>query len=245
MAELQFIGTGDAFGSGGRRNSAILLRESGTSVLLDCGPTTHTGLQALGIDPVEIDAIAISHFHGDHVAGVPFLLLDYLYVHRRRRPLTILGPPGIQARIDGLTGLYEYRGEIERRYELRYRELSSPNPLEIGANLTLTPLPAHHHSSTRPHMLRVETPNRQILYSGDTGWHAELPRRVGEADLFVCECVFMEAGFEYHLDHETLESQRERFRCRRILLTHLGREVIDDLGRVRFDTAHDGMKLSL
>lgn len=244
MTELHFIGTGDAFGSGGRRNSAILLREGGHNMLLDCGPTTLAGLHALGIDPLEIDAIAISHFHGDHVAGVPFLLLDYLYENRRRRPLTILGPPGIQARVDAMTGLFEYSSEMELPYELSYREFSSPDPLAIG-DLTLTPLPAHHPRSTHPHMLRIDTPSRQILFSGDTGWHEGLPSQVAGADLFICECVFMEAGFQFHLDHETLERERERLRARRILLTHLGREVLDDLGRVHFDTAHDGLKVCL
>ena len=95
MSEVLFVGTGDAFNSGGRRNSAILVREQGRTLLLDCGPTTLAGLSELGIDPLEIDAIALSHFHGDHIAGVPFLLLDYQYQHPRDRPLSILGPPGV------------------------------------------------------------------------------------------------------------------------------------------------------
>ena len=83
MPEVVFVGTGDAFGSGGRRNSAILVRDGCGSLLLDCGPTTLGGLKSLGIDPREIDAIAISHFHGDHAAGVPFLLIDYQFENRR------------------------------------------------------------------------------------------------------------------------------------------------------------------
>ena len=86
MVEILFIGTGDAFGSGGRRNSAILVRADGRTLLLDCGPTTLAGLKQLGVDPSEIDAIAISHFHGDHAAGVPFLMLDGLYENPRRTP---------------------------------------------------------------------------------------------------------------------------------------------------------------
>ena len=79
MTEVQFVGTGDAFGSGGRRQSAILVRVHGHTLLLDCGATTVVGLKELGIDPREIDAVAITHFHGDHVAGLPFLLLDYVF----------------------------------------------------------------------------------------------------------------------------------------------------------------------
>ena len=58
MPDLLFVGTGDAFGSGGRRNSGILLRGREQTLLLDCGPTTLVGLKELGRDPREIDAVA-------------------------------------------------------------------------------------------------------------------------------------------------------------------------------------------
>src|SRR5262245_30634534 len=99
MPGVLFIGTGAAFGSGGRRNSAILVREAGRTLLLDCGPTTLSGLKQLGVDPLEIDAVALSHFHGDHIAGFPFLLLDYVYAHPRERPMAIIGPPGVESRL--------------------------------------------------------------------------------------------------------------------------------------------------
>ena len=84
MSEVVFIGTSDAFGAGGRRQSAILARAPGGGVLLDCGTTTSTGLCELGISRDEIDAIVISHFHGDHYGGIPILLLDYSLGHRYR-----------------------------------------------------------------------------------------------------------------------------------------------------------------
>jgi ribonuclease BN (tRNA processing enzyme) len=115
MAEVVFVGTGDAFGSGGRRNSAILVRDRGKTLLLDCGPTTLGGLKTLGIDPLELDAIALSHFHGDHIAGVPFVLLDYLYEHPRKKPLELLGPPGVAERVAQLTRAYDYHMESTSR----------------------------------------------------------------------------------------------------------------------------------
>jgi ribonuclease BN (tRNA processing enzyme) len=99
MSEIVFIGTSDAFGAGGRRQSAILMRAPSGSVLLDCGTTTSTGLAALGIERNEIDAIVISHYHGDHFGGIPILLLAALYEDARTRPLRIVGPPGIEARV--------------------------------------------------------------------------------------------------------------------------------------------------
>jgi hypothetical protein len=93
-------------------------------------------------------------------------------------------------------------------------------------------------------MLRVDTANRSLVFSGDTGWHDELPEKVGDVDLFISECVFFEAEFEFHLSHHRLDRERSRFRCGAIRLTHLGSQVLENESRVRFDTAHDGLKVA-
>jgi ribonuclease BN (tRNA processing enzyme) len=244
MPELVFVGTGDAFGSGGRRNSAILVRNGSHTLLLDCGPSTLSGLKELGIDPLEVDAVAITHYHGDHCGGLPFLLLDHHYERPRERPLTVLGPPGIAERTDAMSALFHYAPASEYRFELRFREFSPGTTLE-AAGMKVEPLPAHHHPDTKPHMLRVRSGGRSIFFTGDTGWHEGLPGAVGDADLFVCECVFMEEKFEYHLSHERLDRERARFTCARTILTHMGRNVLDELGSVRFDAAEDGLRVTL
>jgi len=244
MTEVLFVGTGDAFGSGGRRNSAILLRDAGHTLLLDCGPTTLGGLKEMGIDPLEIDAIALSHFHGDHIAGVPFLLLDYVYANQRDRPLEILGPPGVEERLAALTRAYHYDREHPARYPLRYAEFSLDKPIDVPG-FRVTPMPAVHQEYTCPHMLRVDSERRSLVFSGDTGWHESLPEKVGDADLFICECVFFDEEFAFHLSHRRLLRERARFRCGSIRLTHLGNQVLENEGRLAFDTAHDGLELSL
>ncbi len=242
MGEIVFVGTGDAFNSGGRRNSAIVVRADGRSILLDCGPTTLEGLKELGIDPLEIDAVALSHFHGDHIAGVPFLLLDYLYQHVREKPLEILGPPGVADCVASLTRAYGYHLEHDRRYALRFVEFAVDKAID-AAGLRVTPMPAVHQEHTCPHMLRVDTARRSLVFSGDTGWHDALPDKVGDVDLFISECVFFDADFEFHLSHRRLDQERARFRCGAIRLTHLGSQVLENEARVRFDTAHDGLKI--
>ena len=244
MLDIVFVGTGDAFGSGGRRNSAILVRNAQHTLLLDCGPTTLLGLKDLGVDPCEIDAIAISHFHGDHAAGVPFMLIEYLYENRREKPLEIFGPPGIRERIEALTQAFGYQSELERAYELDYHEFDCTRTHE-GAGFAIRPYPAHHHPETRPHMLRVEMGDRAICFSGDTGWTDTLPGTVGDVCLFITECTMMEESFEYHLSHERLTLERKRFCCDRMLLTHLGRQVLAESGRVHFDAAEDGLRVSV
>ena len=244
MLEIVFIGTGDAFGSGGRRNSAILVRSPGHTLMLDCGPTTLLGLKDLGIDPREIDAIALSHFHGDHASGVPFMLLDYLYESKRERPLDIFGPEGTRERVERMTCVFGYDTGLERPYELRYCEFTAGQTV-ASAGYQLTPLDAYHHPETKPHMLRVESDDRTILFSGDTGWTEALPEQVGDVNLFICECTMVEEEFKYHLSHERLCREKSRFDCDRIVLTHLGSDMLGDLDRVQFETARDGLRLKV
>jgi ribonuclease BN (tRNA processing enzyme) len=243
MPEVVFVGTGDAFGSGGRRNSAILVRGSPGTLLLDCGPTTLGGLKALGIDPGEIDAIALSHYHADHVAGVPFLMLDYRFEGARRRELVIAGPPGVREHVTRLNDTFCYSENALTAYPLHWCEFDRARELEIGG-FRVTTCAAHHHPETCPHMIRVRVDGKTVFFTGDTGWHEDLPRQVADADLFISECVFMEERFDFHLSHARLERERKKFRARRVVLTHLGSEVLGSLEKVRFDLAEDGMRLS-
>jgi ribonuclease BN (tRNA processing enzyme) len=72
---VRFVGSGDAFGSGGRWQTCIHLSGAGQVLLVDCGATSLTALTAQGLDPNEVDAVAVTHLHGDHFGG-------------RRRPTT-------------------------------------------------------------------------------------------------------------------------------------------------------------
>jgi ribonuclease BN (tRNA processing enzyme) len=80
---VTFAGSGDAFGSGGRYQACIHLRRAGHApVLLDCGATSLSALKSLGLDPGEISTVFISHLHGDHFGGLPFLILDGQFTRR-------------------------------------------------------------------------------------------------------------------------------------------------------------------
>jgi ribonuclease BN (tRNA processing enzyme) len=242
VPEIIFIGTGDAFASGGRRNSSILLRDGSRTLLLDCGPTTLGGLKELGIDPREIDGIVVSHFHGDHSGGIPFFLLDAKYENPRTRPLVIVGPPGIEQRVKDMCSAFSYFCDEESEYEARFHELSTEGPIDVGG-LAVHSYPAHHHPETSPHMVALESEQRRLFFTGDTGWHEALPERVGAASLLISECVYYEPVFEYHLSHVQLERYRDRFRCDRMILTHLGSQVLGDRDRMQFDTAEEGLRL--
>ena len=245
MSELVFVGTSDAFGAGGRRQSAIVLRAGNGSVLLDCGATTTAGLCDLGIPRDEIDAILVSHFHGDHFGGIPFLLLAALYEDGRRHPLSIAGPPGIERHVRTLASALGYA--IEERdwsFPIRFEELRPGEERDIGP-VGVDAFEVFHQPQTSPHGLAVRFGAQRLVYSGDTGFFPDLPDRVGEADLFVCECTYHDNGFEYHINHRELVARKHEFRCKRIILTHLGQEMLAHRGNAAFETADDGLRVRL
>ena len=98
--KLTIVGSGDAFGSGGRFNTCFFLETAKAALLIDCGASALPALKGQGIEPNRIDAIVLSHLHGDHFGGIPFFLLDSQFLARREKPLTIAGPPGTRARLD-------------------------------------------------------------------------------------------------------------------------------------------------
>jgi ribonuclease BN (tRNA processing enzyme) len=90
--ELQFLGRGDAFGSGGRFNTCLHFRDGSGAFLVDCGASSMIAMRKFGVDPNGIRSILITHLHGDHFGGLPFFMLDAQLVSRRTAPLTIAKP---------------------------------------------------------------------------------------------------------------------------------------------------------
>src|SRR5262249_26555933 len=126
MTTVTFAGSGDAFGSGGRFQACIHLRPgtNQTPVLLDCGATSLTALRQAGLDPGEIGAVFVSHLHGDHFGGLPFLILDGQF-SGRAAPLSIAGPPGTARRLhDAMEIMFPGSATVRRRFDVDVSELT-------------------------------------------------------------------------------------------------------------------------
>jgi len=91
--KLTFLGSGDAFGSGGRFNTCMLVETATTRFLIDCGASSLIAMKRTGITPNSIETILVSHLHGDHFGGLPFFILDPQFFSKRTVPLTDAGPP--------------------------------------------------------------------------------------------------------------------------------------------------------
>src|SRR3989449_7720517 len=107
VVRVTVLGSGDAFGSGGRLHSASLVESPRHTFLLDCGPSILQSLKRSGRDPGAVDFVLLSHLHGDHFGGLPFLFMEYRFEEPRSRPLAVYGPPGTERRGGGpVAGLF-------------------------------------------------------------------------------------------------------------------------------------------
>jgi ribonuclease BN (tRNA processing enzyme) len=243
-AALRFLGSGDAFGSGGRFQTCLHLSGAGGAVLIDCGASSLIAMKRDGVDPGEVDAVLLSHLHGDHFGGVPFLVLDAQFA-RRVRPLVIAGPPGVQRRVEAaMEVLFPGSTAVQRKFAVQFVELAERQPAHVGP-AAVTAFPVVHASGAPPYALRVEYGGKTIAYSGDTEWTDSLVEAARGADLFVCEAYMFDRPVKFHLDYKTIEGHAERLGARRIILTHMGRDMLAREADARFERAHDGLVVTL
>jgi ribonuclease BN (tRNA processing enzyme) len=133
------LGTGDAFGTAGRFHSAVVVQAGSSTALVDCGPCILPALHRSRITPEDIDFILVTHLHGDHVGGVPMLLLDYQYRSRRKRPLMVIGSALCPARLEALTGLmFAEVTKKRRRFPVVYKTIRPGRPITIRGMRTST-----------------------------------------------------------------------------------------------------------
>ena len=241
---VRFLGSGDAFGSGGRFQTCIRVQSDGGSVLIDCGASSLVAMKQQGVEPNSIDAVLLTHLHGDHFGGLPFLILDAQF-SRRDRPLVIAGPAGAEARVRAaMEVLFPGSSTTRQRFELRFVELQRGEARPIGP-ISVTPYPVSHASGAPAQALRVVCDGRVIAYSGDTAWTDTLLDASADADLFICEAYFFEKQVPYHLDYQTVTAHRAMLTCRRLVLTHMNADMLARQDGVACERAADGMTIVL
>jgi ribonuclease BN (tRNA processing enzyme) len=241
--KLTFLGSGDAFGSGGRFHTCFHVGAAESVFLIDCGASALIAMRRFGVDPNTIDTILISHLHGDHFGGLPFLLLDAHLVSRRTRPLTIAGPPGLRDRLHRVMEvLFPGSTGMTAKFPLDICEMTGRTTI---GSLAVTPFPVRHAAGAPAYALRVETEGRTVAYSGDTEWTDALIAAARGADLFICEAYFYDKRVKYHLDYATLVQRLGEITAQRVILTHPSAELLARRGEVELEIAADGMTIDL
>lgn len=238
---VRFAGSGDAFGSGGRWQTCIHLSGQGQVLLVDCGATSLVALKAQGLDPGAVDAVAVTHLHGDHFGGLPFLILDGQF-SGRSAPLQVAGPPGIRARLAAaMEALFPGSSQARRRFPVQVTELPTDGTAAALGAATVRGWEVEHACGAPPLALRVDLGGASFAYSGDTQWTAALARAADGADLFAVEAYTFDRPVRYHLDYQTLRAHRGEISARRIVLTHMSAAMLTRLADASLPAAYDGM----
>ncbi len=242
---VRFVGSGDSFGSGGRFQTCIVVDGPGSRFAIDFGTSSLIALAQQGIEHNSLDAIVLTHLHGDHCGGVPFLLVDAMLAARRTRPLVIAGPRDLRWRMDGIReALFPGSHVMTPKVPLTWTEMEPGKPHAV-LDLVVTPQPARHTAETNPTALRVEVGGKVIAYSGDTEWTDDVARVALGADLFIAECYFYDKPVKWHLNYPALAAQRGTLGAKRVILTHMSRDMLAHVADVPDECAHDGLVVTL
>lgn len=187
----------------------------------------------------------LSHLHGDHCGGLPYLLLDAQFDRRRTAGLVIAGPPGTRSRIpEMLQALYPGMWERPWRFPIELVDLAPREPWRFGA-ATVTPYLVEHACGSPPFALRVACGGKTVAYSGDTQWTPALVEAARGTDLFVCECNGYDRPIPSHLDLAMLVAHRGELETKRLILTHLGPAMLAHADTLPFEYAVDGLGVTV
>jgi ribonuclease BN (tRNA processing enzyme) len=236
--EILFLGSGNAFASGRYWNSFLV----NGRYLFEASPVVLPHLRQSNVAPEDIEAIIISHFHGDHFFGLPFLLLEYAEMANRTKDLVIVGPPGVQDRVAAVTeaGFPNVLGKT-KTYRETYLDLEDGLEGEV-AGLKFVARLVNHVPELECFGFRVQVAGRIVAYSGDSVMCEALLELADGADVFVVECSGWDGTWGPHMGPNEIRELRQRLGPKpTFILTHLnaGEEdlgienalVADDLAR--------------
>jgi ribonuclease BN (tRNA processing enzyme) len=238
---LQFVGCGDAFGSGGRFNTCFHVAAAQTRFLIDCGASSMVALKRCDIDLNAIDSVFISHLHGDHFGALPFLIVDGQLVSKRTAPLTIAGPPGLRQRLaEAMENVLPGSTQVTRKFAVDVVELEPGKRVTLNG-VVVTPYLVDHVCGAPPFALRFEVDHKIVAYSGDTQWTDTLIDAGQAADLFIAEAYFYDKPIKWHLDVKTLLTHRDEIRPKRLILTHMSPDMLARPAPAGCEKAEDGL----
>lgn len=141
--KVVFLGTGSGKPTPQRGVSSVLLFRDGESLMFDCGEGTQTQLQRSSMRPGRISAIFITHFHGDHVNGLPGLLGSFT-LNNREEPIDVVGPVGLTHWFDTLRELRI----LWPSFPIRVHEITEPGIVFEGDGFAIEAQPLKHRITT-------------------------------------------------------------------------------------------------
>ena len=186
----------------------------------------------------------VSHLHGDHFGGLPFLILDGQF-SRRTRPLAVVGPPGTATRLaDTMECLFPGSSTTPRRFAVEVTELA-PGTSRTLCGVAVRAWEADHPSGAPALLLRLDLAGKTIAYTGDTAWTGAIAEAAADADLLIAEAYYRDKHIPYHLRLADLHAHLDQLTARRIILTHMSADMLDVPHETSFEQARDGLTITL
>ncbi len=221
--EILMLGTGNAFLPNGRHHSFAIFDNRH---IVDAPPTALISLREQGLKVCDIETIFITHLHGDHIFGLPFLLLERTYISDRElvKPLTIIAAPGARQRIEQLCEI-AYPGSMKNILKkVRWNEEAVGKTTDgwswqrFGVN---------HEESVDPYGYSFSSENgAKFVHSGDSGPCENLSSAISETDLVIIEMSIPEwVPSEHHHKPSDIDLLSKSHSDKQFIITHT---YIDD-----------------
>jgi ribonuclease BN (tRNA processing enzyme) len=246
--KVTIVGSGDAFGTGGRAHTCIRIDSGAMAAVVDFGAGSIISWQKLSLNFNDVDLIVISHLHGDHFGGLPFFLLACQFVSGRTKPLLMIGPPGFKRRLESLLETF-FPGAMTFKWGFPWQadEILARRVSKL-AGMTVETFEVLHPSGGLATGVRLSDGERTFAFSGDTGWTDSLVELSAAADLFLVECYSGDAPVPNHMDWPTLKLHVRDFTAKQTVVTHLGETALPRIPEMEAEglvIAYDGRTFEL
>ena len=217
---LTTIGTGTAAPHPTRVAAAHLVEADGVRLLLDCGSGAVHRKANLGVAWSDITHVALTHFHADHIADLPLLVMGWRWgqLPARTEPVTIYGPSGTGALFERLAAVYG-AWLLAPGFPLTVRDLGPDEIVHLPGGVDLQPFAVPHTAESVAYSVG-EGP-RRLVYTGDTGVCEPLGEWARDCDVLLAECSLPDAmAIREHLTPRQAGALAARAAAKRLVLTH-------------------------
>jgi ribonuclease Z len=217
MVRLLVLGSSCLVSTEGRRPTQLVCLGSEHGLLIDCGVSPRGRLEDLGVGRDAIDDIFITHFHPDHVAGLPLYLME-LCLRERQRPMRIHAGKGVLTRIRTMMDMYRWR-KLPDQFPIAYRTVKYRKCTEVLSNgeFRVQSTPVHHVVPSMAVRVEILESGKSFVYSADTEPSPNLVALARDAGVLLHEATGKSVG---HSSAAQAASVARDAHVRKLLLIH-------------------------